>query len=423
MLVDMRTNSFYSLIENKVVSLGGGDIGGDGGDSIRIVGSSHGWLAFLTEECLDLFLWNPVLGRRVDLPSIHNLDLSVYGLESLYGCVQKLTVSSASPDDADCRAVLSYGTYRLAFCCPGRSGAEWISIGARYFDNDQCGRFYREYADFVFSTRQNRLYCITKDSDFFVSDLERWDLEDPFSPRIDGSNSKEPELEESESELDEPESEDERSNSEEPQLDESELEESESELDELERDDERSSSLVLADDDQVFIVVRKIGTLYTKNRSDLIHKTIDFDVYKVCEGEDGQLTTPHVESLDGLSMFVGINECFALSAAQFPELKPNSIYFTNPTDWHPDTLTWWRSRYGIGRYDIGIFDYQNEIFYSCYSRLQHIEEASLEEGGEASPPKGGGEEDEEEEGDEDGIIYELLPLIVWFRPNYVASEF
>ncbi|GER26727.1 hypothetical protein STAS_02388 [Striga asiatica] len=60
----------------------------------------------------------------------------------------------------------------------------------------------------------------------------------------------------------------------------------------------------------------------------------------------------YVNSLHGLALFVGYhNDAFALPAAEFMELKPNSIYFTNaPT----------------GGHDIAIFDYKNKIVLPCY---------------------------------------------------------
>ncbi|KAH0687133.1 hypothetical protein KY284_017686 [Solanum tuberosum] len=75
----------------------------------------------------------------------------------------------------------------------------------------------------------------------------------------------------------------------------------------------------------------------------------------------------HVElqynsSLGNRAFFIGSNTGFALSTTQFPELKPNSIYFT-------DDLTWayrHREKLKCGGHDLGIYDYKEGSFSSCY---------------------------------------------------------
>lgn len=65
-------------------------------------------------------------------------------------------------------------------------------------------------------------------------------------------------------------------------------------------------------------------------------------------------------SLDGLEFFVGINHGFALRADEYPELKPNSICFTDtkaPPDWVDDET---------GGDDLGIFNYDEGTFSECY---------------------------------------------------------
>ncbi|GFP93790.1 hypothetical protein PHJA_001523400 [Phtheirospermum japonicum] len=68
-------------------------------------------------------------------------------------------------------------------------------------------------------------------------------------------------------------------------------------------------------------------------------------------------------SLDGLAMFVGRSHSFAVRAAEYPGLNPNSIYFTD--HW---LLTSPRSPVdsAYGGHDIGIFDYKNKTIYPCY---------------------------------------------------------
>ncbi|CAA0820285.1 Unknown protein [Striga hermonthica] len=56
-----------------------------------------------------------------------------------------------------------------------------------------------------------------------------------------------------------------------------------------------------------------------------------------------------------------LSDSFALPAAEFPELKPNSIYFANALDevMCPCTPP-------IGGHDIGIFNYENKTVLPCY---------------------------------------------------------
>ncbi|GFQ07214.1 hypothetical protein PHJA_002865500, partial [Phtheirospermum japonicum] len=76
-------------------------------------------------------------------------------------------------------------------------------------------------------------------------------------------------------------------------------------------------------------------------------KTVGFDVHKY-NPENGSLEYMD-RSLDGLAFFIGPNNGFALSAAEYPELKPDSIYYT-----------------GMGSHDVGIFNYRDETFSPCF---------------------------------------------------------
>ncbi|KAL3655566.1 hypothetical protein CASFOL_001352 [Castilleja foliolosa] len=94
------------------------------------------------------------------------------------------------------------------------------------------------------------------------------------------------------------------------------------------------------------------------------YKTIGFSVLKVVYIEkDGGRRVNEVslvkdsDSLDGLTMFVGMNHSFAVSSAEFPNLKPNSIYFTDANK-HDNSM--------YGGHDIGIFDYANKTLSDCY---------------------------------------------------------
>ncbi|KAI3452249.1 hypothetical protein Pfo_008914 [Paulownia fortunei] len=90
------------------------------------------------------------------------------------------------------------------------------------------------------------------------------------------------------------------------------------------------------------------------------YKTIGFDVHKI-DREKGELRYMD-GSLDGLVMFIGSNHSFALPAAEFPELKPNSIYFADAKEFTPPD--WENMAYG--GHDPGIFSYQDRTISPCY---------------------------------------------------------
>ncbi|GER35756.1 hypothetical protein STAS_12069 [Striga asiatica] len=92
--------------------------------------------------------------------------------------------------------------------------------------------------------------------------------------------------------------------------------------------------------------------------------TVDFDVHKY-DPEDGEVK--YVEGsgscLGGWALFVGLySDAVALRAADFPELKPNSIYFTDALE---DAVIE-DDNFPTGGHDIGIFDYENKTVSSCY---------------------------------------------------------
>ncbi|KAL6542799.1 hypothetical protein OROHE_010319 [Orobanche hederae] len=124
------------------------------------------------------------------------------------------------------------------------------------------------------------------------------------------------------------------------------------------------------DSDELFLVVRHVslragpfssmvnkvtllkyrGCHYSKTP----YKTIDFDVYKF----DFELVmVMHMkDSLQGLAMFFGSNQPFAIPAADVAGLKPDSVYFTDDNSiFEPTRL----ERTSYGGHDNGIFDYQN----------------------------------------------------------------
>ncbi|KAI3467501.1 hypothetical protein Pfo_024164 [Paulownia fortunei] len=365
---------FYSLAENKVLSLskrGGGKRGDDAKlagpshdwlvalfeklespeDDARLVGSSHGWLALCNEKNNDLFLSNPLSRRHLQLPFVHTLpDPEGYGRPD-FERVSKVIIS-CSPDEEECRAMMIYGsTNRLAFCCPGRS-TEWTHIGTLV------------YKAFVYSSRQKLFFCVSTFNEFEAWDLrdpqsptmipmvvsvdrenfEAWDLWEPRSPRITPADTLwdgglYPSVARSEDEFD------------------------------LKMSCWPQIFLVVAEQsqsDQLFVVTRHImqqiggdGSYVDDPFDDSYpYKTIGFDVHRY-DPEDVILRYMD-GSFDGLALFIGFNHGFALSAAEFPELKPNTIYFTDicsPPDW-ADSM--------YGGHDVGIFSYEHATVSPCY---------------------------------------------------------
>ncbi|TYG87006.1 hypothetical protein ES288_A13G178200v1 [Gossypium darwinii] len=72
---------------------------------------------------------------------------------------------------------------------------------------------------------------------------------------------------------------------------------------------------------RVYLVKSSMGNLYS------IHKCLDFE--KVDDENDKLLEKKEVEIIDGYIVFVGDNRILAVSALDFPEGQPNSIYFTD----------------------------------------------------------------------------------------------
>jgi hypothetical protein len=72
----------------------------------------------------------------------------------------------------------------------------------------------------------------------------------------------------------------------------------------------------------ILLVVRYIGLL---TRPPI--KTFRFDVFKV--DPEHEKLVEKVECLGDRVLFLGLKQSFSVSARDFPELKPNSIYFTH----------------------------------------------------------------------------------------------
>ncbi|KAL7093491.1 hypothetical protein ACP275_11G043400 [Erythranthe tilingii] len=175
-------HKFFSLSENRVLSLAGEKKFDFSVEDYKLVGSSHGWLAVLDRRSNDLFLTNPLSRRRVNLPPLRKLDIPEPYWSGFVGCVSKVIIS-CSPDEEDCRAVMIFSpSDALAFCCPGltTTTTEWIPIGTPHYS---CRGMNspRRYKSFVYSAAQKLLLCLVDAADH---EFEAWDLRDPHSPNL-----------------------------------------------------------------------------------------------------------------------------------------------------------------------------------------------------------------------------------------------
>ncbi|EYU30586.1 hypothetical protein MIMGU_mgv1a019027mg, partial [Erythranthe guttata] len=302
--------NFYSLAHKKVVSLSKVEES-DYNDYSVAMGGSHGWLVLLSKRNCDLLLSNPVSNRHIKLPPIQSLPIPISDLRQCLGCVTKVIIN-CSPDYQNCRAVMIFGpSNRLAFCVP-------------------------------------------------AGDFEAWDLRDPLSPKMtllnkEGNNRV---------------------------YERNYVCKSDKEL-HLKMMCEPLQHLVMAPQPNysgggeeqvllglnryVMIQVRPDGSYVDNheprdNGTKYPYMTIAFDVHKY--DVDANSVMYMDGSLDGLSLFVGGNHSFALPAAgDYPELKPNSIYFTDSLGlqyFNTDT----KEPYGV--HDIGIYDYQDGTISPCY---------------------------------------------------------
>ncbi|KAF6139329.1 hypothetical protein GIB67_021539 [Kingdonia uniflora] len=74
------------------------------------------------------------------------------------------------------------------------------------------------------------------------------------------------------------------------------------------------------------------------------YNTIGFKVFKL--DQYGAIKWVEMKTMDGQTLFLGDNASISLSSSDFPQCKPNSIYFTDDA----------RNLYGlIGPHDIGVF--------------------------------------------------------------------
>ncbi|CAA0827128.1 Unknown protein [Striga hermonthica] len=313
------TYKFYNLAENRVVTLWVPPIAGD---LMKFRGSSGGgWLSLVQRRTRHLLLYNPIVRRHIKLPPF-------YGPYD-YLRIHK-SILSCSPDSEKCVAVsLIYFANSMAVCRP-LSSDKWTWFGTCSGNN--------YYIDCVYSTSQQILFALTDSYQ-----LEAWDLTvaSPQLIRIMGEFSSILHREE---------------NSTKKEL--------------LQSRDDLTCwphyHLVVAGDDLLVVTQYPMLSvdsdgLYVDVESDdydrptfeLPTVTIDFDIHRY-DPKDGDLKYVEGSCLGGWTLFVGNNsQSVALRA---PELKPNSIYFTDPFELHINQ----------GNHDIGIFSYEDKTVSPCY---------------------------------------------------------
>ncbi|GER35754.1 hypothetical protein STAS_12055 [Striga asiatica] len=348
-----RSYKFYSLAENKIVTLSTAKSSEEReltNPLMHFRGSSHGWVALYDRRSEDVFLYNPITRRHINLPPFRHFPDYPPNENGVYK-----VILSCSPDhDApNCRAIMIYNNVQaLPFCCPGLSN-EWTRIGDHHwFDEEKGEAFCTGYIDCVFSNRHEALFSLTNNIGK-NGVLESWDLGDIESPRA----VKIAEVSWKGGRLGLP------------------RRTKKDEKKKLWMTNEPMEHLVVAGEDLLVVTQHVVqsfdfdgvyvhssgnepyGFAYERGLPDV---TVDFDVH-IYDPEDGGLKYVEGSCLGGWAIFVGFySDAVALRAAEFPELKPNSIYFT---DAMLDALI---DDCPTGGHDIGIFDYENKTVSPCY---------------------------------------------------------
>ncbi|XP_049367290.1 uncharacterized protein LOC125832186 [Solanum verrucosum] len=321
---------FYRLAEVDVIQFEQRQQQEPDGDVYYLGSLFQGWLVYIQQKDCQVFLFNPISGRKIKLPSVETLP-EVNGvirntqtglIETFLNyqsqprtpqqlskyIIRKIVLSSSLMND-DCVAMVTYGhSDLLAFC--RRDLEAWD------LNTDPINRFHIHNEHFGTSSSNEWPIVCNEWPISFVDD------------------------------------------------------------DELERKSSYcwDSDYLVYDHQshELFIVTRYIapaidqdGTLILPedNLDDQFpYQTLTFDVFKLDFINHDHVELQYNSSLGNRAFFIGSNTGFALSTTQFPELKPNSIYFT-------DDLTWaYRHRENLkcGGHDLGIYDYKEGSFSSCY---------------------------------------------------------
>ncbi|KAL3636792.1 hypothetical protein CASFOL_019091 [Castilleja foliolosa] len=332
---------FYKLADNKVDTL-------SPSDAIRELpitccrGSTHGWLALLgNDTCI---LYNPISRRHIKLPSILNLPRMPYQDEENtdFSDITKM-ILTCSPDDEDeenCRAlIINNWANALAFCWPGRS-KEWTLMLDENNNNREANIFYD---DCVYSPRLKLFFALTN-----RRKIETWDFGEPASspPKL-------------------------------IKVDKCYLDTS-LETSPFQSLCDDNDYLVSAGEDILYVIqyamtpVGPDGSYLHDTVSGFPHVTVRFDIFKYDrkKGKFKYVDGSSSSCLGGYAIFVGaLSHSVAIPATRFPELKPDSIYFTD--GYFPGSFDGYDDDYHfddelVRGHDIGIYNYQDKTVSPCY---------------------------------------------------------
>lgn len=336
---------YYSFAEKRVLLISSGG----GGEGFELVGSSHGWVALFNSRNNDLLLSNPLSGRRITLPRIEILGEPTNNLKVI---VLKVILSS-SPDEEEegCRAMMTYAVAsmwrgsRVAFCSPGRSW-RWTQIS-----NMNSLHSSYTFEDLVYCNTRRVLSCITAIefvSKFFLKKnwrgpkIVNWDFGNPLMDDWNMGN---------------------------PEIDYWDHACPPKKVWKVQKDfcfekEEKGKTPSWAEEylnlmkhhhcTQIphLVYAEEFDQLYLATRFVSSGRTLGFVVLKV--RRNGRYEV--VNDLNGLVMFVGINHSIAVPASRFPELKSNSIYFTDAKRLIPGL----EHEMLYCANDTGIFDYESK---------------------------------------------------------------
>ncbi|KAL3500614.1 hypothetical protein ACH5RR_039707 [Cinchona calisaya] len=122
-LVGDNYSYFYKLAEDKVINTFH-HLSKTDDDDVLCIGSSKRWLAFERRRDGYSFLWNPITGRKINLPCIHLLPQYYPDDFDIFNTISSIVLSSSCPDAEDCRVMIIYYMRKgenLAFSTtPGR---------------------------------------------------------------------------------------------------------------------------------------------------------------------------------------------------------------------------------------------------------------------------------------------------------------
>ncbi|KAM3363876.1 hypothetical protein P3S68_018730 [Capsicum galapagoense] len=329
--------------------------------------SVQGWLGYIRRNDCQFFVFNPLSGKKINLPSIETIPsvkrvirniqsgLVESIISDLGGCKPLApkrcytglisdVVLSSSPVDDDCIAVVSYGLYdKLAFCRRTRRDDDrpncWIPLHSPFI-------LYRQI---VYHSGKKLFYTIGGE---MVQELEAWDLHnDPIKGfHIEDQSQVLRNIRDFLGHL------------------------KDGDLEDLDHSVELVPRIHLVYDHQsqeLFIVKRNVlvtnnvstiyGVPHIKDPDVSTHKTLSFDVFKVNFINDHLVKVQYLEeSIGNRAFFVGKQRSFVLSTTEFPELRPGSIYFAD-------------DKYNLAGHDMGIYDYKENCIIN---KLESISPAN-----------------------------------------------